>query len=468
MSEWSDQHGRYRFSPEAWQLGEAYLDRVEVRSEFIRIDGVSHRHITDFIRQLSRSAVFGRHSDRVCKVTPDWLFSGTVQASGHDGALTLRVFLSINPTRLLQAHGVPTGLEARRRQLADPMTAFRKGLRAQDRLDAARGSSMDGGDNVLLMPGCAIEGWPKRFYEYLCAALDFIEGEIREALYSMRWDGDLSLRRATWHLHQLEAYWEFAVPDAITKMARIRHTALEVLRDGYLTEYPPRRGSTRNAPYVSGQLNHADIRAKLYAKLSGVLRFEISYNRSPSGAARARGPAAGDVANIRRLVTEVSAHAAQRGSRFWLAFWHLHAPHAAFRAEVFVRLTGHVFAAARGSAISSAELLALLINSRRLEPMRGEPSTDPIRRLARAGVLTFDSQSPARPRYIVTAPYNALIAALRLLCDPASDLPGVAPDDDEEARPGRLRVRTRYADGEAIVRPRRARRRRVTDRALPF
>lgn len=468
MSKWADRHGRLRFAPGALTDTEPHIDRIEIECPSAPLFGLPSRYRERLIEELGRGPLFRRRNRSTCDVrSRNWIMSGSLStkpsASGEDG-VRLNVVLKLNPTRFLQAHGVPHDWVARQQLLADPPTALRRQGRVAAALARAAHRTLNVQDNFIThdpVDHGIIRGWGARtseYFEVVCAMLDVELTRVLNRIVGGNLMAPFAL--ADWRVRQVEAYWEFKTTDAIQKMGAISRTARHVLRDSFQAEFPPKEGSDRNAPYVSGHLDHENIRAKLYAKTGDVVRFEVAYDKMlPSVQRRARRNVDVNGASVEAQLDAVQADATPRAMRFWNEFWRRHDAIGRLSSDDLIRFVGHLTWAAEGSQLSAGQLLSALILNDGGEPFEaGRRNRDPFKRLVERGVLSAPRGTPSRRvRYTVTKQCRPLVAGLRQLFDQvASPLDELHVDED----PPTARVRVRSIPMQPPPAPRRRNRSR--------
>lgn len=452
MSKWADRHGRLRFAPEALNDTEPHIDRIEIECPSVLLLGVPPRFRERLIEELGRGSLFRRRNRSTCDVrSRNWIFSGSLTtkppASGDDG-LRLNVVLKLNPTRFLQAHGVPHDWITRQQLLADPPSALRRQGRVAISLASAAERTLNIQDNFIThdpVDHGIIRGWGARTDEYFQVVCAMLDVELTRVLNRLVGGNSMvPFARADWRVRQVEAYWEFQTSDAIQKINAISRTARHVLRDSYHAEFPPKEGGDRNSPYVSGHLDHENIRAKLYAKTGDVIRFEVAYDKIlPSVQRRARTNVEVNGVSVEMQLDAVQKDVAPRAKRFWNEFWLRHNAIARITSDDLIRFVGHLTWAAEGSQLSSGQLLSAIILNDGGEPFEaGRHTRDPFKRLVARGVLRAPQGTPSRRvRYAVTQQCRPLVAGLRQLFDQV----GSQDDElhvDEDPPKARLRVRS--------------------------
>ncbi len=480
MGKYADERGRFRFAPSTLNGTLPYVDRLQIQA-VIPLPFMTWRHGDAFLRYLTADgSLFQSPYARECKLQRHWLFAGSAKLSGNgEGGCQLTIFLSLNPTRFLQAYRVPNTLAERSILAEDAPAAMRIWGDAEAALQEAASRTFDRNDNFLThLPNSygLIGQWDERLREYLQSSFVVLDVALERAyLRQVGRPLNAPLSAASWSLRQVECYWEFAVPDALHKMSAIAPTALSVLRDSYERLYPvgeadrgavPERGAIRNAPYVAGRLMREDVRAKLYAKSWNVLRFEVAYDAQPL---RAVGPSGidiartGDLQNLLRALACVRRDAMSRGRLFWEEFWQRHDATGPASPERLVSLVRIVNSVAEEADIPADCLMSLLLELDGGQPLSAD-RRDPVRRLVARGVLRrTPTSSPRNTRYMTTPSFRPVVAALRdALRAVGSVQSDLAPDEDPPSR-RRLRLRTRAL--EAL--PPRYRPRRRTLARLP-
>ncbi len=465
MPEWADAHGRFLFAPNALVDADPYIDRLQIECDTVALPLLPYRYAQAFIDELGRGSVFTRPFKGSTAVRKrGWLFGGTIQArrpTGGASGTRLIISLMLNPTRFLQAHGVPHAWNERQAMLSDPSEALRARGRAHAALDAASSQTLDLRSNFLAHEPFTygrVREWPVRTREYAEVVCRLLENEFTRVFRRVLAAAPrIDLTDQNWRVRQVECYWEFRTRDALQKVASVSRTARQVLRDSYAADFPPREGSERNAPYVSGHLDHENIRAKLYAKTAQVVRFEIAYDKSPLTSLRRR-PAVegrGSISHAVGLLTPISDDAKSRAVRFWNEFWRRHDGRGLVTPEQLLGFLRHIEWAAQGTRLSADQLLSLLILSDGGEPFEaGRGGVDPLKRLVRRGVLRARPGSPPRRvRYAVTTQCRDVVAGLRELFDREKEVGELQRDEDPVVP--RLRVRS-YGLQEPPPRPSRS------------
>lgn len=452
MTRTADIHGRYLFAPDALTNASPYIDRVEIECEAAALPHIPYRYAPQFLAELGSGSLFASPFGGSCSVQKGrHLVAGNVRPkrpAENASGMRLKLFLSLNPTRFLQAHHVPNSLADRQAMEADPLEALRIGFRTGSALGDASDQTLDAQTNFLAHEPLSygrVGNWDIRLCEYIDLVLAGIENEIDRV--SQRLVGRtprVHLRNAEWHLKQIEYYWEFRTPDAIQKIASVATTVRRLLRDGYEADFPPKVGSERNAPYVSGSMDHADIRAKLYAKSAQVVRFEVAYDRTPFDALRQRPALArrGDIDHVVQLAGLVSEDAQLRAQRFWAHFWLRHDRPGVASPDRLIALMAAISAASDGTRMDSSALLSLLLHNDGGEPLEaGRNANDPVKRLFRQRVLRRTAGSSSRrARYEVGPWFRATLAGLReMFTTVDAEESELFPDEDPTA--GRVRMR---------------------------
>lgn len=433
MSDWGDNSGRLRFAPHAIQGVSPYVDRVAVTCDDVEIPLAAGVEFADFLEELSRGSLFGNRRGTKISVRSGWLYSGVAFLREHEGGeprCRLRLELNLNPTRFLQSLGVPNSVERRRAIIADPQRWLRISRGGRDTLEHVREATLDGNTNFVVQPGHRygqIGDWDVRLREYIQAILYHVGLEVRRVLYRLA-GGSMQIRRpvdwtsAIWRLKQVEYYWEFKVPDAVAKIRAVQHSVMSVLLDPEQRRYPPSAGQTRNAPYVQGQLGRAEIKMKLYAKASRIVRLEVSYLQNPLRTVprngRRRSPPESPLTSpqsVADAVTYVGLDAHRRAGGFWNAFWRRHGAEGPISSDQLSYFLGCIAEASEDSQLRAGELLNLILLHDGAEPF--SPSNGnycPVRELHRVGILERSpTSSTRRPRYVVKARYHTVVDGLR-------------------------------------------------------
>lgn len=419
MALWGDTKGRFAFTPNALHGASPYIDRLQVDISIPAPFLEDHR-FAEFLDTLS-GTLFSARNGYEAAIYSGWLFAGTIRLSrARSGRESneISIVINLNPTRFLQAHNVPSTVDARRGILSHPRINLRRsdGAAHTERLLIAERLSFDRNDNFLThhdtVHGPVLD-WSTRTSEYLEACYSLIREEIIFAcrqLLGANFNADYIPRfdRASCRLSSIEFYWEYAVDNSIAKVHEVSKDFRAILRDAFQTEFRVVRerefgeGRERNSPFVKGLLGHADISAKLYAKASHVVRFEVTFQRQPlrtlTGDRSLRfGRLGGATLSLEQQLEIMGDEASSRSSNFWNDFWQrMHLAPQPERATIF-RLLERLFRAAENSAVSVPELISMLVEGGGLESFGASgDEMDPIARLRRDRILTRITSAPNR------------------------------------------------------------------------
>ena len=469
--------GRLLFSPDALIDVDPYIDRLELKCARLELPQTVRGDVNHIISRILGGGLFDRprQSTRSLRIASSrWLLGGNVHFYTQPNRnTTVSLKLVLNPTRFLQRHRYPNTIEEQRNIATFPQMSLqpRHDDVSQCRLRAARHITFDQSDNFITDASYPLHSWSERIANYLDCVCATIAEELAEVADEMG-QQDIShiledaLWNADWSISQVEYYWEFFVPNAIQKVHSVSSDFRRVLRDAYYREYPvygedfvpPREGVERNAPYVRGQLEHNDIYAKLYAKASRVVRFEVSYTRQPIRAISSfqgqRPRAQQQLSNTIRSLNTIAEDASARAITFWQDFWERRRGcEAEQEAETgglseFSNLIDHVSSASALSSISMGELLSSLVHAEGGVPFypRSVQKAEAFRSLKNAGILQalpLRRRNNARPRYTLTPRYRIIVARLRSAFDEPIGRFGSELLRDEDPPPPRRSVRHR-------------------------
>ncbi len=476
MQDWGDNYAHLRFAPGCLEGAPPYIDRLSVfcqGAELLPLPGVSR---DDLLEQLAAGRVLGNRRHNRLHVARGWLFSGVIHLNEQEersGVYAIAMELGLNPTRFLQSHSVPNSSAQRNEIAAEPYRSLRKQRWGANNLYAVEATTLDGNSNFLLHSGVGygqITDWDVRIREYLDLVLRLLQLEFQRVLARVGYQGarfrnPIDFGVAAWSLKHAEYYWELATRDAIAKIETVRRSFMAVLVDPEEALYPPSSGRDRNAPYIHGMLGRESIQAKLYAKSSDIVRYELAYKRNPARCLREdltrENPLpepSGDIDNLINLIVAVGEDAHSRAKDLWRAFWDRHAAstRAVVTAEDVANFIAEVVRAAEGSQLAPSALLSLLIHhdgAERFVPASHRDVYDPIGELQRGGVLErLQTSSTRRARYAVSRRWRPVVDSLHQMLSATQPVEEEADTElwpDEEPSPRRRRHRIPRFDRES-------------------
>ncbi len=437
MVSWADTQGHFLFAPDALVDAQPYIDRLEI---LVRIPTplITRSSIPTFLDSL-RGDVFCSREGYLSKIRASWLFRGYVRLypGTADGASTvLELKLILNSTRFLQANAVPNSIDTREQMFNFPRRFLRKqpGSAIFNRLERTRSVTFDNNDNFLHSSQINISpiaDWAERTTEYAELVYQVVRTELlRAAGHTIAAGAHAQMfpdfDNLAMQVSQVEFYWEFRVANAIRKVADTQHLFAGVLLSSFRSEYPipggPELGHDRNSNLVRGKLGHQDISAKLYAKSSYIVRFELSFTSDPwrtVSADRRRRSSVVDQGRVRliQLLHTLADEAQDRSDRLWSSFWSLVPRNVSGDQFGIKRLFNMLSLSTADSGVSPSEVMEILLTIGSIAPFStGSNNADPVRRLVDWGVLTrLESSSTRSPRYRISRRYAPVLEELRRL-----------------------------------------------------
>ena len=397
MVEFADLQGRYRFAPNSLVRNseedyQACIDRLEVHTEQIQVPQISPHDLERFLAALSqeRHRLFNRPHGNQITIRKGWLFGGKMmfrRAVGTTG-VQCKLELYLNPTRFVQAHRAAIDARSVSRQTANPIDALRAKERISrndlDALAEAKRLTLDGNDNFLTHRPDSyglILDWDARLHHYWALVVRVLDDCLASAainLSSFRTTPpNRPISRANWRVHQVEHYWEFAVSNAIEKIAAVSPSFRSVLTNSVERHLIRRNsrlacefGQNGQAMYVFGNYRRQEVVAKLYAKASGVVRFEFQYKTQPMRVANDANclsseevSSSGDMEHTIEALRQLGDFSWSRASELWSSFWGMHRPTGTIQAQDLIDIVKCIEDMARNGHMSSAELLSLLVSN---------------------------------------------------------------------------------------------------------
>lgn len=481
MVEYADLNGRFRFAPLSLDRDggerdiQPYIDRLEVKSDYLYFPQISRDDLSQLVGHLQRDStdLFNIPHFNKLTIKSGWLFGGEVSfRTPNDiraGGIELSITLQLNPTRFLQAHRAFTDVAVVLAQQGAPDAALRStqsySRTLLETLQEARDLTFKQNDDNYLTHRPSSYGfiadWDCRLQHYWEIVVSLLEQRVVRAAgrfgsrsASIRQG---SFQRLEWRVQQLEHYWEFAVPNAIEKVALVANTFNQVTRNAitrrFNSEPVGETGVEQLSTYVKGEYVHRKRIAKLYAKASGVVRFEFQYLNNPFSEAAGNDQSipthlkgSGDLDHVVRALMALGRHSWGMAEQFWRTFWRIHTSTGEVRSEELIVFVERVVAMAGGNRITPAELLSLLIHNGGGENVRSMSDGGDVfhsrsasgRRRQRV-VEQVPGYEQRRMRYALDPRFQPVAEALRAMMLHAAD----NSERDQERSVGRRRMNNR-------------------------
>jgi len=302
------------------------------------------------------------------------------------------------------------------------------------RLQNARDETLDRNDNFITHANGThgpIDHWHSRTVEYAEAVYDLVMSELRRAAHSCQIrNPQLSLHLQNFPAAQVsirsaEYYWEFGVDSATRKVHDIKVPFAQILSDMRQTQYDVHNRSLvehRNSISVSGKLGNQNISAKIYAKSSHVLRYEVTFEQRPMACLTRERRAARDQALVGgdRLTQELQlleSEAIFRSNGLWREFWNLARTTEHASQERLTQFLSRLSRGTNGSQVSASEILSILLERGSIVPFApSDNPAEPVRRLRDLGLLTRISTTHGQSsRYRVASPYISVLDYIRAM-----------------------------------------------------
>ncbi len=362
----------------------------------------------------------------------------TATGTGLSSIWNMHVTLEVNPTRMLAS------CECRQTRLR----ALRRGIfptfdEARDRM--IRDETLDNGNNYFCDADTrlAVNADAQTINEYaIRASLAFIERVLEprrsleptdEGRAEASWDGTASrdiefqFDWDHWAISQMETYWEFGTPDAVSTVHALARHASEIasgLEETFYTMDGIHVGSARtrrpeNAVSLTIPLGQKHTKLVIYAKAPRRVRCEVRHLKNPRSI-YGRYDAVhqltnGRLENLFLLISEVNRlSGSNRANPFLRELWRRDNR----RNGTVVQLTvflGHVATVCEQTGADMVRVLSPLVANGRLAGSGPESYRSAVRQLVDCGVLrptNIRRRSTGRD-YAVTRPYADVLDQLK-------------------------------------------------------